>query len=322
MISDQQNIDPANFDCKTLPAHVEVIFIARKTLRKQIYSGLKGNIIKQMANFNVKTSASTRKKISSKLFNQVLGLSLTSEDTEQGSLFLFNDRNKMSRLFRLAFAKYTLIEEGLANYNGIKLKPLEKVSQLVTATQRDMRYFGDDKRCQAIYLINDKDAPQALNHKVKTIAFLKNKATIEHCKAFFKMSQMNTPQCILATQPLAHTGIDLAIYKKIISACHARNISIAIKPHPREDIQRYIDTLPEIQLIDSKLPLELIAVDHPQQCSVLSIYSTAGMGFEKYCQRINLIQDNEIDQVNNIIESWKDDLSLVNNRVKQIVDKV
>lgn len=322
MITDQQNIDPANFDRSILPSHVEVIFITRKSLRKKMYSGMKGHVIKQMANFNVKTSPSTREKIGSQLFNAALGLSLTNEDIAQGQLFLFNDRNKMSRLFRLAFERYTLIEEGLANYNGIKLKSFERLNKLITGSQREERYFGDDERCQAIYLINDEQAPTALQNKVKAITFLQNKIAITDCKAFFKMSQVTTPQCILATQPLASTGIDLAIYEKIIHACHTHNISIAIKPHPREDPQRYTDKFPEIQLIESKLPLELIAVDNSEHCKILSIYSTAGMGFEKYCKRINLIKDIEINHVTNIIDDWKNDLSLVNKKVQQLIEDI
>ena len=214
MITDQQNIDQHNFDGEVLPAHVEVIFIAREKLNVQIYSGLKGGIIKKMATLNVKTSASIRKKIRTLLFNQTLGLPFFN-NIEQGQLFLFNDRNKMSRLFRLAFEKYTLVEEGLANYNGIKLSPFKQFCKFITASPDTMRYFGDDKRCSNIFLVNDKKAPEILRHKVKAITFLQNKAAIESCKAFFKMQIGNSPQCILATQPLERTGIDLSIYKKL-----------------------------------------------------------------------------------------------------------
>ena len=319
MITDQQDIDPTNFDCSVLPEHVKVIFITRKSLRKKIYSGVKGNFIKQIANFNVKTSPATRKRVGTLLFNTTLGLSLTNAEMAQGQLFLFNDRNKISRLFRLAFEKYTLIEEGLANYSGIPLKSLERLKKLVTLSQRKERYFGDDTRCQAIYLVDAKKAPLALSQKVKAISFLKNKTAISNCKAFFKVPQINSPQCILATQPLAATGIDLTIYKKIITACHARNISIAIKPHPREDPLRYVNDFPDIPLIDGKLPLELIAVDHPKHCKILSIYSTAGLGFEKYCERINLIQDHEVENINNIIERWKSNLNLVDDNIDNII---
>ena len=319
MIADQQNIDVTKFNCGRLPPNVKVIFLRREELRKSIYSNIQGQTIKQFANFNIKTSPFTRRKISNLLLNKTLNLSLSHSDIAQSQLFLFNDRNKISRLFRLAFEQYSLIEEGLANYSGIKLKPLEKLNALISKSKRKMRYFGDDIRCKKIYLLNIKKAPQPLSHKVRPITFLQNKEAIQQCNTFFNVRPDNHKQCILATQPLEDSGVDLAIYKKIISACQEHNMSVMIKPHPREDIQRYLISFPEIPLIDSKLPLELIAVNKPVKCSILSIYSTAGMGFETYCRRINIIKDNEIEQVQNYLDSWKVNLNLVDDRINNLI---
>ncbi len=318
MISDQQDINPENFDNTALPEYVEVIFIARKEIRKKLYRGVQGKVTKVMANFNVTTSQTQQQKFAQLLFNHTLGLALTRQQLDSGQLFLFNDRNKISRLFRLAFAQYSLIEEGLANYSGTKLKLIERVNTLITASKRTMRYFGDDSRCQSIYLVSSDKAPHALKHKVKQIDFLQEHTAVQHCKAFFKMPTGSSYSHILATQPLANTGIDLSIYRKIILECQSHNIPIAIKPHPREDISRYAEAFPNIELIDSKLPLELIAVDTLEQCNVLSIFSTAGIGFETHCKRINLIKDNEIEQVDDFLSDWKLDLNTVDNRVTKL----
>ncbi|WP_392340484.1 glycosyltransferase family 52 [Moritella marina] len=322
MITDQQHINQTNFDCQVLPAHIDIIFIERDKLRNLIYSDVKGYIIKQMARFNVTTSPSTREKIRNLLFNQSLGLSLPSNDIEQGQLFLFNDRNKISRLFRLAFKKYTLIEEGLANYSGIKLNPLKKIYRLITLNKYKMRYYGDDKRCENLFLVNHKNVPYELRDKARPITFLQNKYSIAVCKQLFKIQAIENPQCILATQPLIETGIDLAIYRKVIDLCHSHNIDCVIKPHPSENTQRYIDEFPNIQLIESKIPLELILVGSPQPCAILSIYSTAGIGFEKYCKRINLIQDNEIEEVDMIFKRWRHDFSSIDKRIFQAIEQV
>ncbi|MFT5716018.1 MAG: hypothetical protein ACI9T7_000191 [Oleiphilaceae bacterium] len=318
MISDQQNIEPANFDCSILPSHIEVIFIARKQLRQELYSGLKGKVIKLMANFNVMTSPAVREKMAALLFNRTLHLSLSKEQLKSAKLFLFNDRNKMSRLFRLAFKQYTLMEEGLANYSGKKLKPLEILGDLITFNHRTMRYFGDNNRCQNIYLVNTEQVPNALQHKVKQINFIDEIAINQYCKPFFKVPVNSNISCILATQPLVSTGIDLDIYKKIIAACNVNNMAVTIKPHPSEDISRYVSAFPNTPLIDSKLPLELVVFGNQQKCNILSIYSTAGVGFEKYCNRINLIKDNEIEKVSILFNTWQADLSLVDSRVDKL----
>jgi hypothetical protein len=324
MISDQQNIAPANFDCSILPEHVEVIFIAREQIRQELYRGLKGNILKLMANFNVTTSPAVQKKMAALLFNSTLHLSLSKEQLKSGKLFLFNDRNKMSRLFRLAFKQYSLIEEGFANYSEKKLKPLEVLGDLITFNHRKMRYFGDNYRCKNIYLVNAEQVPKALIHKVKQIDFINDTAISQYCKPFFKVPVNNNSACILATQPLVSTGIDLDIYKKIIAACNVNNMAVTIKPHPSEDISRYVSAFPNTPLIDSKLPLELIVFGNQQKCNILSIYSTAGLGFEKYCNRINLIKDNENNtaQVRVLFDIWQTDLSLVDSRVDKLITEM
>ena len=322
MICDQQNIDENNFDKTKLAKHVKVIFIKRKTIRNNIYNDTQGQCIKQLANFNIQLSANLQHRIATKLFNQTLGLMLSETQLTSSQLFLFNDRNKMSRLFRLAFSKYNLIEEGFANYLGIKLKTIEIISSLFSSNKKNMRYFGDDKRCKNIYLINPENAPAAIQSKVYEIDFIIADNITKYCLPFFKILKKESYDCILATQPLAHTGIDMQIYKKIIAICLKNKISIAIKPHPREDISRYQLELPSIPLIESKLPLELIIFGSVQKTHITSLYSTVGVGFEKYCHRHNIIEDCEHGHIQELISKWQLNIDSVDRRIGKLTDKI
>ena len=322
MICDQQNIDENSFDKTKLAEHVKVIFIKRETIRNELYSDLQGQCIKLLANFNIQLTVNLQQKIAIKLFNQTLGLSLSKTQLTTSQLFVFNDRNKMSRLFRLAFPTYILIEEGLANYGGIKLKKIEKIISFFSFNKRKMRYFGDDKRCKSIYLITPEKSPLAIRSKVHEINFIEANNINKYCLPFFKILKSKSYYCILATQPLEHTGIDMQIYQKIINVCLKNDISIAIKPHPKEDIRRYQYLLPNIPLIESKVPLELIIFGSSQKTHLISLYSTVGVGFEKYCERHTIIKDNELERIQELTTKWKQDIDLVDKRISKLIDTI
>lgn len=317
MICDQQNIDENNFDKTALPEHVEVVFIKRKALREKIYKGLKGKVIKLLANFNIQLPAKQQQKLAVNLFNKILGLTLTKTQLSSAQLFLFNDRNKISRLFRLIFKEYSLIEEGFGNYRGFKLKTFEKIINRLMLSKRKMRYFGDNKLCQNIYLLTPEKAPQYILHKTKKITFINGDLVNKYCLPFFKYNLKQRYQTILATQPLESSAIDLITYQEIIKKLTDKNIAVALKPHPSEDISRYQEAFENIEIIDGKLPLELIIFGSKEKTKIISLYSSAGMGFEKYCCRCNLIKDDELSDLNALFSSWRSDNSLISKRVNE-----
>ena len=297
MICDQQNIDKNNFDVSYLPKHVQVVFFNRSELRKKVYSGTQGKLIKLMANYKLSLPLFYQKKITQLIFNQALAVNLTINELNSANLYLYNDRNKMSRLFRLAFNYYHLIEEGVGNYYGNSIKNHEKLISFITGSKKTKRFFGDDERCKSIYLINAESAPKELKSKVKKIDFINSNYINDYCYDFFKVSTDIHPQCILATQPSIFSDVDMAIYKKIILKCKQKNITVAIKPHPREDISYYLAAFPDTLVIESKIPLELVLFRANKDINILSICSSAGLGFEDYCSRLPLIKDDELDNV-------------------------
>lgn len=319
MITDQQNIDKNNFDQSALPDQVEVIFITRKALRKKIYKGVKGNIIKLLANFNVQLPAKLQQKLAVKLFNETLALTLTTKQRDSAKLYLFNDRNKISRLFRLAFSNFSIIEDGMGNYRGFKLKTFEKWWLTLIRSNQTMRYFGDDKRCQTIYLLDEKKAPAFIAPKVKDITFINESLIHQYCLSFFKCKSIPGNPTIIATQPLQATGIDMMAYREIIQKLLINKTDLVIKPHPSEDITRYQTNFPDIRLIDSKFPLELILFSSTQKNDVISLFSAAGMGFEKYCTRINLVKNNELNMQSKLFSTWRESPQLITKRVEELL---
>ena len=53
-----------------------------------------------------------------------------------------------------------------------------------------------------------------------------------------------------------------------------------------------------------------------QKFNVISLYSSAGSGFEDYCNRVTLINDNDLDDLGNVIHRWKEDEQYLEAQIK------
>lgn len=318
MICDQQNIDRNNFDVSHLPKNVEVRFFNRSDMRKKIYSGFQGKIIKLAANYKVSLPSFLQQKVARLIFNQALAVNLNLDKLSFSTLYLYNDRNKMSRLFRLAFNEYHLIDEGVGNYYGQPLKSHEKLIRFLLGSKEKQRFFGDDERCKTISLVNAEKAPEVLKNKVQQIDFINAESINNYCFDFFKISMAIQPQCIIATQPFNFYFDDMAIYKKIILKCQENNLTVAIKPHPSEDVSCYSEAFPDTVIIESKIPLELIVFQANQKINILSVYSSAGLGFEDYCSCLTLIKQDELESASEIFSQWNKDMNMAYSRLDSI----
>ena len=315
MICDQQNIDRNNFDVSHLPKNVEVHFFNRSDMRKELYSGFQGKIIKLAANYKVSLPSFLQQKVARLIFNQALAVNLNLDKLSFSTLYLYNDRNKMSRLFRLAFNEYHLIDEGVGNYYGQPLKNHEKLIRFILGSKEKQRFFGDDKRCKSISLVNAEKAPVEIKDKVQQIEFIDAKSINDYCYDFFKISMAIQPQCIIATQPFDFDFDYMAIYKRIILKCQENNITVAIKPHPSEDVSCYSAAFPGTEIIESKIPLELIVFKANKNINILSVYSSAGLGFEDYCSCLKLIKHDELEIANEIFSQWNKDMNMAYSRL-------
>lgn len=318
VITDQQNIDPNRFDLSVLPNTISVKFVGRKQILDRVYGKGLGLVHKLFATANISSKFfqdRTLKKLDEcDLLNSKHGL-------EGTNLYLFNDRNRLARLMRLAFVEYEVIEDGLSNYTGSELSFIERY----ILNKKGRRFIGDDKRCNAIHLLAPKLAANQLASKVKLIKFISpiNVNSLIYPLFKVKKSEISIPEVIIATQPISMSNMDesecdIAVYQKMVDYLKLKNHSYAFKVHPRENEMKYMVAFPDSHFIESKTPLELLVFSSSESPTVLSIYSSAGMGFEGYCRRATLIKDDEAEQQAEIYGQWRTNLVDVDKRLEAI----
>lgn len=326
LICDQQKLNKENYDGSKLPKNILISFINRKDINKNLTKTPKGLLLKLSASLNVQTSYFLRKKINEFLFSYIILGKSDPINLDIAKLYLFNDRNKIARLFRLAFKNYSIIEDGLSNYSGIKFNLFEKIKAAISISGQKMRYLGDDKRCTEIYLLKPNDADEYIKPKVKKIDFISTENINNYCYSFFKVEPLyKNYEYIIATQPISvvqfsESGCDVLIYEKILNKLKNNNAIVALKVHPRESVKKYQEKLSGVDFIESKIPLELVLFSSEIQTHIVSIYSTAGMGFEGYCNRITLINDTEVEHIDQLLSSWKTSPEKIDVRIKEVLN--
>ncbi|GAB7219005.1 hypothetical protein VcTj87_08260 [Vibrio comitans] len=311
LVIDQQNLDINNYNVSSLPSYIDVIFIKRKNVIKEIEDKKLGFIIRFFSMMNINTNRYFRKRISKVIFDKAIGVELD----EDSKLVLFNDRSKMARLFRLAFKDYIVIEDGIANYFGSKNNYFQ-----ILFTLEKFRVIGSDNRCKKVLLLSPEKAPDSIKGKVSKISFINTKNVNEYLFPFYRVDAPEVEfDCIIATQPVSglKSSKSLAIYSAVIDELIVTNQRFAIKVHPREIENYYKISLPNEIFIDSKVPLELMIFNSKIKVKIISIYSTAGLGFEDYCSRVTLIDEKDAKYMLNIINKWPDDLGLITKNILQ-----
>lgn len=318
VITDQQGLDPNRFDLSVLPSTISVKFVERKKILESVYGGTLGLFHKLFATANI-SSKFFRERTLNKI--DECGVLSSVHGLKDATLYLFNDRNRLARLMRLAFFEYEVIEDGLSNYTGTELSFVERY----VLSKKGRRFIGDDKRCSAIHLLTPNLAASQLTPKVKLINFINHIDVNSFIYPLFKVdkSEVSIPKVIIATQPIsignmADSECDIAVFQKMVDYLKCKNHSYAFKVHPRENEMKYRVAFPDADFIESKIPLELLAFSSCESPIVLSIYSSAGMGFEGYCHRATLIKDEEAEYQADIYTQWQKDLIDVEKRLERI----
>ncbi|WP_413285395.1 glycosyltransferase family 52 [Vibrio sp. MA40-2] len=317
MILDQQDLSEQQFDLTVLPSWVSVKFVKRKNLLGETYKGPIGFTHKLCATALVASAYfknRTRKYVFERQFN--------IDNSRKINLFLFNDRNRLARLLRLTVETYQVIEDGLSNYSGNALNNIERLIQ----RKKHRRYIGDDHRCRSILLLNKEFAPNTIKHKVHAIDFIDTDIVSKYLFPIFKLdlSSLNEfPKVLIATQPISlanmdSTGCDLKVYEELIKYLDEKGLSYQIKVHPRENEEKYTNYFSQASFVDSKTPLELFLFSNEEKIDIVSIYSSAGMGFERFCNRVTLINDSEAEKQEQIYENWQQGLADLRVRLNRL----
>ncbi|NAZ46750.1 hypothetical protein GL178_10910 [Vibrio toranzoniae] len=317
MILDQQGLGERQFDLSALPNSVSVKLVNRKALLRKAYSGPVGFIHKLCATALISNTYFKRRTR-----KVVLEEELGFDRNTVINLFLFNDRNRLARLLRLIVDQYQVIEDGLSNYSGSPLNIVERFF----SRNRQYRYIGDDDRCLNIFLLNKESAPKVIKHKVKAIDFVDTDVVNDLLLPIFKIDRSNFedfPKVIIATQPISiadmsATGYDLKVYQEIVNKLEQNNISYQFKVHPREREDKYRSFFPLATFIDSKIPLELLLFSQRDKINIVSIYSSAGMGFEKYCHRTTMVTHDESINQEETYRKWQQDIGDLRERLNSL----
>ena len=318
VVTDQQGLEPDSFDLSILPNTITVKFIGRKKLLKEIYSGGVGLIHKLFAVANCQSEFFKKRTVNKLYESKIL---VESQVKGKIRLFLFNDRNRLSRLMRLAFPFYEVVEDGLSNYTGTELSLTERF----LFNKKGRRYIGDDRRCKFIHLLQPEQAPNQIAKKVQRIEFIDSNNVNKFLYSIFKLdnSNVDVPDVIIATQPISISGMsdsgdDINVYRRMAEHLEAKNCTYAFKVHPRENEDKYKNAFPNSKFVKSKIPLELLVFSSSSSPMILSVYSSAGMGFEGFCRRVTLITDDEAEMQADIYYKWKQSLLDLNQRLEAI----
>lgn len=322
---DQQNIKADDFNLNSLPPNIQFTFFKRDDLKKTVQSDVKGKMIWFAAQRQMKTTPKIRRYTQEIVFSKILNLNLSLTDCD---LYLFNDRNHVARLLRLGFESYFSIEDGLSSYGASKLKWHEKLSRKLSGSKIQQRYFGDDPRCREIYFLNIDKAPQELLFKAKLIDWIDFEQVQEYCFPVFGVdftALKDMQPYIIATQPvsqggLVDSGVDLKIYQAMVDELQSRGIQPSFKVHPREPIEKFQSFEAQgLRMLPAKVPLELLLLGQQEKVHIFSIYSSAGMGFERFCQRHTFLPEQYSDEIAHYASQWIQSPSMLQPQAQQLI---
>ena len=312
---DYQDVDPASLQPNALPSNITVSLIRRHSVQKRLQSSLIGKIFNFLAMRNAYIPEGIRTAFRHYLYQHFPEITSHWESSASLHLFVFNERNKMSRLFRLLVPDYAMIEDGMANYYRIKCSKSKWPVRLLLGKSPTHKVFGESRRCKTIYVITPEKTPEEIRAKAKHINFLDTCEDLPAINRFFGIDPMQTLQAdstsslsILATQPMFNPECNddffFTIYNKVIAQLNKQGEAVILKCHPTEDPHSYQQHFAPIRIAPAKLPLELLLLNTPHKPKVISIASSAGLGLEKYCHLIRLIEDHELTENKKIMQNW------------------
>lgn len=331
---DFQNIEPQQIDTTQLPDNISLILVNRNSLVKHIKkSGLIGRLILFCSLRGISISNSTMSKLVNLLHSYDSNFNFTINN-----LFLFNDNNKMSRLFRLLNQSYSMIEDGMGNYIEHKIESIPKqVLRYLQGKQPKYYVFGEKDQCKEVYAIHPKNLPKSIMHKGKRLMLSKDKAIVDTIKTCFRFKEepsFSDNGLIIATQPvfteikdkLISDNFFLDIYKIIISHSREKGLTPVLKLHPLEQRSDYLNIENEgAMFLSNKLPLELYLLSSTEKTNIITINSSVGIGMEEYCNVYNLIPDDKVSDYMEVLsdyeknrESLQDIISIQLSKIKQL----
>jgi hypothetical protein len=170
--SDFQNASLDDWNLDHLPENIVVYNVARQHFRHLLSQTAKGKLYYFLAMRNLAAPTLIREAFTAILESECPDFNARFQQKDNHRLWLFNERNKMSRLFRLLVPTFSILEDGSGNY--LEIKTLWWKWPVRALLGRPPRYilFGEDRRCTEILAIFPDRLPDYVKAKGKTIDFL------------------------------------------------------------------------------------------------------------------------------------------------------
>ncbi|MEZ8631921.1 polysialyltransferase family glycosyltransferase [Vibrio lentus] len=323
---DYQNVDKEKIQSKVSNKNIKIILLSRKELVAKFKMSLLGRVLLFYSMRSIKPT----EIIKTLAINEIIKVvPLETHYLHKLSLFLFNDRNRTARIFKLLTKNYEIIEDGVGNYYEIPQKGISKYVNPLNVKGLNTWVMGESSRCTSINVVTPEMLPSSVREKGETIDFLGNIESLSIINTVFKFTPKLTNEhldvVIIATQPLSSSLANkikdknyfLNLHQEIAKHIESKGLSVFIKLHPSEDIEDYRLYFDTDKLLSVKHPLELELLNSSNKITVASINSTAGLGFEKFCERRRLFKDEEMGIFDEQIMSWKNNPHLLKERLEE-----
>ncbi|MCL4778854.1 MAG: hypothetical protein KJ049_01585 [Gammaproteobacteria bacterium] len=314
--ADYQHASLADWNLGSLPANIVVREMSRCSVRQYMDDTVRGRLCYSFAMRNWQAPEALLPPLRILLAEQapqlLAALDVARTSGHQPQLWLFNERNRMSRLLRLLITRFSLIEDGESNYRLQLCAWWKWPGRLLHGLPPGSRVMGEEASCEAIHALNPERLPERIRDKGRRIDFLEHesaRALMDRIFSGMAVIPRHAGQVILATQPFRIPGVNLAdkqrVYDRIVSHLQTLGRPVVLKNHPAEDAGDYAFLGDRVIRVPGKLPLEAMLPGNSEPLTVVSVFSTAGMGFERYCRRIRLCAESASDALYlQTVRSW------------------
>jgi hypothetical protein len=314
--SDYQHTSLADWHLDSLPVNVTVHEMGRGIVRQHMDSSVRGRLCYFFAMRNWQAPEALLAPLRALLADSApqVSAALNAARTGHGQpqLWLFNERNRMARLLRLLIPRFSLIEDGESNYRLQLCAWWKWPGRLLSGLPPRSRVLGEEATCAAVYVLNPGRLPARIRDKGRQIDFLEHGSARALMDGIFSgLAEIpgHARQIIVATQPFRIPGVSLAdkqrVYDRIISHLETRGVPVVLKNHPAEDAGDYAFLGDRVIRMPGKVPLEAMLPGNTEPLTIVSVFSTAGMGFERYCRRVRLCAESDSDALYlQTVRSW------------------
>ncbi|CAH6905554.1 Glycosyltransferase family 52 [Vibrio chagasii] len=330
LFNDYQDIPSDLINTSSLPSNISVTLVSRDELTSEIKrKGIIGKFIIKSSMLGLRIPNFLKSSLNSYINDYKKN---TLPDLGSYELFVFNDDNKMSRLFRLLVPTYKMIEDGMRNYIEIPVhSPVKKTFRRFKGYPSKTMTMGEKKECLEIHLLSPEKSPSKVKNKVKKLTLSKSGHAVEVVSELFQVDNYTNRKrtIILATQPTSKENAlrfkDINFVKKVYQDIYKQAINagynVVLKLHPSEPKDDYNKLFEGVEQLPPKLPVELFLMMSNQKMGIVSLFSSVGMGLEEYCDVFQILKQEEVSEAINTIASFEENPKELDFRINQVLQK-